>query len=159
MTVFTSAGSAVSISRPTTPPAWVPIGEVETISEVGENFGMVGRNSFRQGPRTQYLKTVTAGMSVSISAAHDPSDEGQALIAEAFASRESYLFRIELNDALVIGWSDTQLIFPALVMNNPYGIGGSESITHRDTTIQINGAIEIIPSQNMSPPDAIEEDE
>lgn len=154
MTVFTSAGSVVSISRPTTPPVWVPIGEVETIGEVGENFGLVGRNSFRQGPRTEYMKTVMSGMSVGISAGHDPSDEGQALIGEAFASRQSYLFRIELNDALFIGWSDTQLIFPALVMNNPYGVGGSESITHRDTTIQINGAIAVIPSQNLSPPSA-----
>lgn len=157
MTVNTSGGSTVYIHRPDTATnprylnrltGWVPIGEVESLSEIGETFGTIQRTYFSRGPRTESMKTVTTGKSVQLSIGFDVSDAGQTLLREAFTSRESYLFRVEINDAVFNDFVGTRLIFRALVTDQPFSIGSSDSITYRNASIQINSEVFELPSES-----------
>src|SRR5690606_3119439 len=108
--VYTSAGSQFYIHEPVAGnnPAtldalagWVEVGEVENISDLGETFDAASRTFFQNGPRVDWLKTITSGARVELTIGRVFSDAGQTMLKAASKSRESYLFKTELDDRLV----------------------------------------------------------
>lgn len=123
--------------------AWVEIGEVENYGEFGRVYNLVTFDSIGE-ERTQKLKGGYNEGALNLQLGRDPAnDAGQEDMQAALTSRDSYNFKIELNDDPDdgSGSAPTTFTFKGLVMSFTANLGTRDQVIMSAATVEINSDI------------------
>lgn len=157
MTVRIAAGSKISIGPaiegafPTTDTAYaaltpyVLIGEVEDAGEIGDNVSSAEFTSLADR-RLRRLKAIFDGGEQTIVVGFDAADAGQEAVVDALQSDFNYAIKLENNDKLTTGGTNSIDYYPAMVSGGRKNVGAADNIVRRTFTLLINGPIVTKPA-------------
>jgi Phage tail tube protein, TTP len=152
MTVYATRGFQVAIatggtanSAPTNSSGyaaltWTPIGEVEDISEFGDNAEVIRFLAVADG-RVRKLKGAADAGQMQLTMGHDPADAGQIALLTASGSAFRHNFRVTLSDRADANDTDGIMYFGGRVMSFTLRSGGANDVTRRVANIEIESAI------------------
>lgn len=152
MTVRTSAGTKISIGPavegafPTTATAYaaltpyVEIGEVQDAGEYGDDVGSTEFVSLGDR-RLRRLKTTFDAGEMTIVVGNDSADAGQTALFAAIASDFNFAVKVENNDRLTTGGTNSIDYFSAMVAGGRKQVGTADQVTTRTFRLLINSPI------------------
>lgn len=140
--VRTSAGSVLLVS-PTGPVtydsagfqalAWTEVAEITDLGEFGREYSQVTHAPLATRRTIKRRGGFNDG-SITLPMARDAADAGQALMAEALDSDDSYSYCIQVQDG-------SRFYFTAQCMSFKTSIGGVDSITGKSAQLEIDNDI------------------
>lgn len=148
MTVSTASNCKISLGTTAlgTDPAsfaldtYTEVGEVEDLGEFGDEAQQIdwislsdGRVRRFKGPRDAGLMPVTVG--------DDPADAGQLALITAEADNLERNVKVEFDDKLTGGGTNSIHYFHGLVMSKRVRIGQAANIVRRMFSIAVNSAV------------------
>lgn len=157
MAVYTTAGSTFSIAtgstantRPDNATAyaaltWQAVGEVENLGTFGDRANLVTFLSIADA-RVRKRKGAKNAGTMELVCGHDPLDAGQAALLAASNSQLVFNFRIVENDKADSNDTNSISYFTGLVMSGAKNLGGTDDITKRNFTIEIDSGIVYVPA-------------
>lgn len=131
----TTLTSAAAIAGATI--TWVEIGEVESITEFGDQASTITFNSLSDG-RVRKRKGVRDAGDVTVNVANDPLDLGQIACIEAEKTKFYYPFKVVPADAPTEAGEDSEFYFGALVMSARINPGAANATIMRSIVLAIN---------------------
>lgn len=149
MGVVTSAGTKLFVGGTTASGTeaeyaaltWVEVGEITSFGEFGASFQQITHTPVGSR-RTYKFKGARDDGSLQLTLGRDPSDPGQADLAEALDSDLSYNFKVELSDRPEgTGALPTRFFFPGKVMSYTANIGSADGVVQSTCQIAIDGAV------------------
>jgi hypothetical protein len=157
MAVYTTAGTTLAIatgaaanSRPADASAfgaltWQVVGEVENLGTFGDTANLVTFLSVGDS-RVRKRKGARNAGTMEIVCGHDPLDAGQVAVLAASNSQLVHNFRITENDKADSNDTNSISYFTGLVMSGAKNLGGTDDITKRNFTVEIDSAIVYVPA-------------
>jgi Phage tail tube protein, TTP len=119
--------------------AWVEIGLIESLGEFGDESADVAFAAIGDG-RTRHAKGARDAGTMAITAAHDPTDVGQAAIEAAEQTNNNYAFRVVLPDGPP-NYSDTEIFFRGLVRSRRKNIGTNDNVIRNTYNVGVNSEL------------------
>ena len=157
MAVYTTAGSTLAIatgSNANTRPAdatafaaltWTLVGEVENLGTFGDTANLVTFLSVADN-RVRKRKGARNAGTMEIVCGHDPLDAGQIAMLAASNSQLIHNFRVVENDRADSNDTNSISYFTGLMMSGAKNLGGTDDITKRNFTVEIDSAIVYVPA-------------
>lgn len=148
MTINTASGAKLSIGS-TSPAAllaefladsYIEVGEIEDLGEFGDESERVKFTALSDG-RVRTLKGPRDAGEMAIVVGDDMTDEGQVALEAAEATPFDYNVRVELNDAVTLGGTNSVHYFRAKVFSKRRNVGNASNVVRRNFTIGINTEI------------------
>lgn len=121
--------------------AYVEVGEIEDMGEVGDTFNIVTFTAMANRRVRKFKGSADAG-NMTLSLGRDVTDAGQTALKAALASDFDYAVKIVLNDQPAGSPSHPSTIFiRGKITAFSNNIGNVESITRRQCQIAVNSAL------------------
>lgn len=118
---------------------WSEIGLIESVGEFGDTSQLVTFEALGDGRVRKSKGSRNSGV-ISIVAAHDPLDAGQAAMRAAQRTASKYAFKLVLPDGPA-GYSDTILYARGLVMGDPLNVGNNNNVVRRTFNVELDSEI------------------
>lgn len=120
--------------------SYIEVGEIEDLGEFGDESERITFTALSDGRVRKFKGPRDAG-EMPIVVGDDPTDEGQVAMEAAEASPLDYNFKVELNDALTIGGTDSVHYFIGKVFSKRRNVGNASNVVRRNFAVGINSAI------------------
>lgn len=124
---------------------WVEIGEISNLGTWGAKGKEVTAVVLEDGYTRRLKGSIDSG-NVALVVLRDPTDVGQNAALAASAVWDTYLFKVELSDAIVEDGNNSIFYFCASVMSAENKFGTADEIIETTFTLGITGAIIEIPA-------------
>jgi hypothetical protein len=155
MAIITASGTRLSIGPSVletvdsaaefAPLAWVEVGLIETLGEVGDESAAVTFAAIGDG-RIRKAKGARDAGTMAITCAHDPMDLGQSAMEAAEGTNLNYAFRLVLPDKPNATGTDTIMYFRGLVMSKRRNVGTNDNVVRRTYNLGVNSQIYEVPA-------------
>ncbi len=119
--------------------AWVEIGLVENMGEVGDESAAVSGAAIGDS-RIRKAKGARDAGTMALVCFHDPDDTGQLAVEDAETSDNNYAFKVVLADGPA-GETNSILYFRGLVMSQRINVGTNDNIMRRNFNIGVNSPV------------------
>lgn len=119
---------------------WIEVGEIEDLGEFGDEAEQVTFTSLKDG-RVRKLKGPKDAGSMPIVVGDDMLDVGQIAMEAAEASPLAYNFKVELNDAVTVGGTNSKHFFRGKVFSKRRNVGAANNVVRRTFTVGVDTAI------------------
>lgn len=150
MTIGTASGAKLFIGSANADPdtllatyqadSYIEVGEIEDLGEFGDESTDVTFDSLSRG-RTRHLKGTRNAGTMPLTVGDDMTDEGQTAMEAAEATPLDYNFKVELNNAVTIGGTNSQHYFIGKVMSKRRRVGTANDVVRRVFSVGINSPI------------------
>jgi hypothetical protein len=133
---------------------WTEIGEIENLGTWGAKGKEVTAVVLNDGYTRRLKGSIDSG-NVTLVVLRDPTDPGQNAAHAAAALWDTFLFKVELNDALVEGGGNSCFYFRASVMSAENKYDNADTIISTTFGLGITGKITEVPlgvTLTFSPP-------
>jgi hypothetical protein len=155
MSINVTAKSKVSISSVAfngnpvladyTSETWVEIGEINSLGTWGAKGKEITASVLTDGYMRRLKGTIDSG-TVELVVLRDPTDVGQNAAHVAAQSFDTYLFKVELNDAIIAEQPNSIFYFRASVMSAENKFGDADNIIETTFSLGITGQITEVPA-------------
>lgn len=155
MSINVTAKSKVSISSTAfnadpqlsdfTSATWTEIGEINSLGTWGAKGKEITASVLTDGYMRRLKGTIDSG-TVELVALRDPTDVGQNAANVAAQSWDTYLFKVELNDAIIEDQPNSIFYFRASVMSAENKFGDADNIIETTFSLGITGQITEVPA-------------
>jgi hypothetical protein len=155
MSINVTAKSKVSISATTfngnpvlddyTSETWTEIGEINSLGTWGAKGKEITASVLTDGYMRRLKGTIDSG-TVELVVLRDPTDMGQNAAHVAAQSFDTYLFKVELNDAIIAEQPNSIFYFRASVMSAENKFGDADNIIETTFSLGITGQITEVPA-------------
>jgi hypothetical protein len=126
--------------------SYIEVGEIEDLGEFGDESQTVEFISLSDS-RVRKLKGPRDAGTQNIVVGDDMTDEGQIAMDDAERTKFDYNIRIELNDAVTLGGSNSFHYFRGKVMSRRRNVGNATNVIRKTYAIGINSdIIEVLPT-------------
>lgn len=148
MAIFTGAGTIVSMSKTSTPPAtddatgyaaldWVELGCVTELGTFGATANQVEFTCLNTGTIQRLGGAIDEGQ-LEMTIAYDDTTEAFPLLAEAVYNRLTYYVKIELPNKQNETGDNALYYFGGKVTANAVNVAGADEVVTTTTTITVN---------------------
>src|SRR6185437_6539022 len=124
---------------------WVEIGEVNNLGTWGAKGKEITASVLTDGYMRRLKGTIDSG-TVELVVLRDPTDVGQNAANVAAQSWDTYLFQVELNDAIIADQPNSIFYFRASVMSAENKFGDADNIIETTFSLGITGQITEVPA-------------
>lgn len=118
---------------------WTEIGGTTDLGAVGDASELITSNHIGSA-RARKLKGVRNSGAMEVVSDLDYADAGQLALVAAEKTKDSYSFKVVLNDAPA-GGTPSERYFVALVMNAGEQYDQANSVTKLNTTLEVNSNV------------------
>lgn len=150
MTVNASAGAKLFIGGPNSnrnsiltdyqADSYTEVGEIEDLGEFGDEAERIKFTALSDS-RTRTFKGPRDAGEMAIVVGDDMLDQGQIAMEAAEGQPLDYNFRVELNDKVTLGGTNSLHYFIGKVFTKRRTVGKANDITRRNFTVGINSKI------------------
>ena len=148
MAIFTGAGTIVSMTKTTTPPAtndaagyaaleYVEVGCVTELGTFGPTANQVEFTCLNDGILQRLGGAIDNGQ-LEMTIAYDDTTEAFPLLADAVYNRQTYYFKIELPNKQNETGDNAIWYFAGKVTANAVNVAGADEVVTTTTTITVN---------------------
>lgn len=118
---------------------WTEVKGTTDLGGLGDTANLITSEQVGAG-RTRKAKGTRNAGSMQVNADLDYSDAGQLAVLAAERTRDSYAFRLVMNDA-PSGGTPSERLFVAFVMNTTEQLGGPNTVMQLQSTLEIDSNI------------------
>jgi hypothetical protein len=120
--------------------AWVEVGEVESIGDIGDQAADVAFSSLKD-TRAKHLKGQNDAGTLAVVCGRDPRDVGQIAMKAAQATKFTYAFKVVAADRPEVDDVDSVYYFAGMVLSDRDGYGGADSVVKTTFNVGVNTEI------------------
>jgi Putative Ig domain len=124
---------------------WVQIGEIDNLGTWGAKGKEVTAVVLSDGYTRRLKGSIDSG-TVELVTLRDPTDVGQNAAIAAATGWDTWLFKVELNDAIIDGQPNSIYYFRASVMSAENKFGTADNIIETTFNLGITGQITEVPA-------------
>lgn len=124
---------------------WTEIGEVNSLGTWGAKGKEITASVLTDGYMRRLKGTIDSG-TVELVVLRDPTDAGQNAGHVAAQGWDTYLFKVELNDAIIAEQPNSIFYFRASVMSAENKFGDADNIIETTFSLGITGQITEVPA-------------
>jgi hypothetical protein len=145
VSISSTAFNANPVLEDFTSETWTEIGEINSLGTWGAKGKEITASVLTDGYMRRLKGTIDSG-TVELVVLRDPTDVGQNAAHVAAQSFDTYLFKVELNDAIIAEQPNSIFYFRASVMSAENKFGDADNIIETTFSLGITGQITEVPA-------------